>query len=152
MTELENYLSGYSAHIRTIKRLENELRSAKDIYNNAVGLSPPVLTLVKTDTKRIHKPTEDAAIALVHSLGAEVERVKRLLQTERLELMAIENLVNASALNGREREYVILKYYEGRSNEYMSGKMYCSVKTLGRTREGLLKKIETIYKKKRGCS
>ena len=154
MTDLEQYLFGYTTHLRSIQELQYELIAAKRVYDDAVGLSPPVLTIVKSDARKIHNPTMDAGIMLAEDLGAEVQRIGHALDIERMQLSAIENLVDGSPLNAKERAYVRYRYYEGRSNEYMCGKMYCSVPTLLRIRLKALGKIEKVQgeKKKRGCS
>ncbi|MCK9480038.1 MAG: hypothetical protein M0R40_11160 [Firmicutes bacterium] len=143
MTETERYLYSYNYAIKEKTRLIKALEALRVQYTNYEAQYPCGLTALRNRaTREVKRPTEQAAIYLVDHLSADIQKLNDSIRNETLKLSAIENLVDSAGLNGREREYVRLKYYEGKSREYIAMQWCKSVETVSLTRRSALEKIE----------
>ncbi len=72
---------------------------------------------------------------------AEVMAIEARLDEARSMLARIETALKQAGLSEQERQYVRLRYFENRSAEAVSQRMYVSPATAGRIRDRALKKL-----------
>lgn len=141
--KIEKYLSEYHDAMRDLRRLQKELIAATRAYKDGVSLFPGHdFTAMKAKNKPITDPTARAALLLADTLGADVERIEHAIIGQRAIIAAITALVNAAGLTWLEREYVRLRYWEGRSAANTMMRMEQAERTYYRIRQSALDKLE----------
>jgi DNA-directed RNA polymerase specialized sigma24 family protein len=120
MNSTENFLLEYWFARRSIGRLMMDLGAAK-----AAQESVPAPDGEAPGAKA------HAARALASQRCAEVMSIEARLAQERATLARIEAAVAAARLSPREREYVRLRYFENRSVQAVSQRLYVSPATAG---------------------
>ncbi len=144
MTDTEIYLYKYLDAKKEIARLLNDLDGVKARYESAYE-RPNMAT--NYSLARVKKPAEMSVvertvILIVDGLRAEVEAVEGKLKEARYTIDMIEHTVKLAGLDGREREYVRLRYFEGRSAESTAIKMGISERTRDGVRNSALGKLD----------
>jgi DNA-directed RNA polymerase specialized sigma subunit len=151
MTEIEEYLTGYYYAIQNLRRLTNELVAAERTYKDGIAMYPGHdFEAIRSKNKKITKPTETAAILLVDTLGATVEDIRHKIIGEQSTINEVQALIDAAGLNGREKEYVRLRYMENRSHTNTYMKLGVSKPTGDRLRLTALTRLTGLFTTRRG--
>lgn len=146
MKDAERFLKDYWYATRSIGRLMLDLSAARQAYEQSLSSLPVTDGYVKTQGKHraVSNPVERAAVIAVDQFHAEMLSIENRLNNERRTLAAIEQMVAKAGLTAPEAGYVRLRYFEARSVEAASQRLYCSVATCGRLRVSALGKIERV--------
>ncbi len=146
MKDAERFLKDYWYATRSIGRLMMDLTAARQAYEHSLNSLSVTDGYVKTQTKNrsISSPVERAAVIAVDQFHAEMLSIEKRLKDERRRLAEIERTVEEAGLSAPEAGYIRLRYFEARSVEAASQRLYCSVATCGRLRVSALKKIERV--------
>ncbi len=146
MIDAERFLKDYWYATRSIGRLMMDLTAARQAYEHSLNSLPVTDGYVKTQIKHrsISSPVERAAVIAVDQFYAEMLSIEKRLKDERRRLADIERAVEEAGLSAPEAGYIRLRYFEARSVEAASQRLYCSVATCGRLRVSALKKIERV--------
>ncbi len=146
MTDTERFLKDHWYATRSIGRLMMDLTAARQTYEKSLNSLPVTDGYLKAQGKHrsISSPVERAAVIAVDQFHAEMLSIEKRLKEERCTLAVIEGTVEKAGLTAPEAGYVRLRYFEARSVEAASQRLYCSVATCGRLRVSALKKIEYV--------
>jgi len=147
-TDIETYLTEYYYAVRALKRLSLDFIAAQREYNDGVETMPGHgFDAILSKNKPITNPTQKAAIALVESLGKEVERITRSIADNEATIASITAFVSAAGLDGIEKEYVQYRYFENRSAENVGRLMGYEHTTVSKIRANVLDKLGMIKKR-----
>ena len=144
MREIERFLKDHWYATRSIGRLMLDLSAARHAYEHSRQSLPVTQGFLTMGARSgtAQSPVEKAAIIAVDQFRAEVESIERRLGDERRTVAAIEQAIRDAGLSAPEANYVRLRYFENRSVEAVSQRLYCSAATCGRLRVSALDKIE----------
>ena len=144
MRKVEQFLKDHWYATRSIGRLMLDLSAARHAYEQSCQSLPVTQGYLKacgTSSTR-QSPVEKAAIIAVDQFHAEVKSIELRLGDERRTVTQIEQAVRNACLSAPEANYVRLRYFENRSVEAVSQRLFCSAATCGRLRVSALDKIE----------
>ena len=144
MTDTEQFLRERWYANRAIGRLLMDLSFAKSAYEQTCSgvITNDLTTLRGKWREGALSPVEYAAILAADQYRAQIESIERRLEAERDKIREIDRAVSGACLSQREEDYVRLRYFENRTVEVVSQRMFCSLATCGRIRESALFKIE----------
>lgn len=146
MKNAERFLKDYWYATRSIGRLMLDLTAARQAYEQSLHSLPVTDGYLKTQGKHrsISSPVERAAVIAVDQFHAEMLSIEKRLKDERRTLSIIEQTVEKAGLTAPEAGYIRLRYFEARSVEAASQRLYCSAATCGRLRVSAIEKIERV--------
>lgn len=143
MTMMERYLKDHWFASRSIGRLMLDLSAAKAAYEDACAYLPSAgaMNISGVKARRESSMVEITAIFAVEQYKAEAQSIARRLKRERETMRRIEQAVALAGLDPRENDYVRLRYFENRSVQAVSQRLFCSMATCGRIRAAVLEKM-----------
>jgi len=140
--DIESYLYEYQRATQDKERLLVELERVRARYEDAYDRQSQT---IRYDLARVKKPAEmsvveRAAILIIDDLRGEVDAIERELEKANTTIRSLKKLIEC--LGWMEKNYIRMKYFEGRSNEYMTKNLKCSERTLGLLKNSALNKLE----------
>lgn len=146
MTDVEMFLRDHWHARRSVGRLMNELTLARQAYEDRASNVATAGVLMRPGGKGYGgtSSVERAAVLMVDQLAAEVKSIEQRLGAERRTLARIERVVAAAALSCQEAQYVRLRYFENKSVQATSQRLFCSPATSWRIKLAALKKIGDV--------
>lgn len=146
-TDTEKFLSEYQGFISEKRQLMNQLDALRRQYDTYEPEYRSGMTALKNKSeKTVTRPVEKAVIYLVDHINADIEETNNKIRPLTVSISCIDSLIMSAGLTTRERQYVRLRYLEGRSVTSISMMMGLSFAELTRTRKKALDKIEKARK------
>jgi DNA-directed RNA polymerase specialized sigma subunit len=149
MRDVEKYLMEHSARTKEYRKQMLDFKLAQHAYEESYHNMPSSCNykIVTERNRKIAKPVEIKAMIVIDRHRAAVESIERRMKETKVQIDAIEELVNIANLTSREREYIRLRYFCGLTAQAVAQRMFVSDATGGRTRYSALEKIEKVVKK-----
>ncbi len=140
---VEQWLGGYRRLKRDIARTRlqlSELSSQKAECCDGLLSNGQKEVCVQTSGRK--DPVVKAVEMLVDVYAARITELARTLSEANRQLSVIEQAVDAAELSEREREFIKLRYFDGKDLITICFQLYCSESTLWRTKNSALEKLK----------
>ena len=112
-TDIEEYLASYYYAKKSLRKLAVELLAVKDLYEDAANtLRGTDFTEIKVKTNNISDPVIKAAELRFKIWESELRDIERKVEMDMQTISNIDSLIMAAGLDGREREYIEIRYFE----------------------------------------
>ena len=153
MKTIEDDLMGYYYAKKDIPRSLNNLEAAQ---RRLAGAYIPANMAVNPSLARVQKSEVESQVErtvqmICDELQTDVKYIADQLTVKRAVMAWVDGIIEAAQLNGREREYVRLRYQEGREPSTCMTQMQLSGDDIGRRtyyriRSSALDKLEIPYR------